>query len=137
MNRKPNQLARKGRTRRRIRYDSTVSTSDFALKRKMSRRVIELMEEYGGDSTKPHNVDFFFYRITSEEAAYNLAARLKSEGYDCSVFLYTEGDWTCVASKVMVPTLDNIESLRKNFERLARQHDGVYDGWETGFKPGE
>jgi regulator of RNase E activity RraB len=95
------------------------------------RRVIELLGGMGSDTGKMHDIDFFFY-LPTEEGAYRIAARLQKDGFDVEVHPPDESsEWSCCATKTMVPEFDAIVKIREYLTALAELHGGKFDGWGT------
>ncbi len=78
--------------------------------------------------TEPGGLRHFFY-VSSPEEAKGLAAILTDDGFDVDVDEIEPGQWAVYAGGE-IPGEDEINELRRRFERLARDHHGEYDGWE-------
>jgi regulator of RNase E activity RraB len=90
---------------------------------------LEELTRVGSDLTQRHEVEFYLYCPTQEQAA-AVAEELGREGYGIRLdHSSTEGDWLCLATRHMVPTLTELRELRVRFVALAERHGGAYDGW--------
>lgn len=82
------------------------------------------------DKARP--VRFFLYFKTAENAQ-AAAKELSETGYSIAP-LHINGsskEWSVVASKVMVPTENELHQIRVSMEGLTKQFAGDYDGWES------
>ncbi len=93
--------------------------------------MLELSESVGADNTKMHNVSFWMY-LPTEEDALNLAKQLQQEQFNVEVTLSAgkKKEWLCLAYRTMVPETGALEEIRKRLTRLVEMHNGKYDGWE-------
>lgn len=105
----------------------------YAAKKQESRtldgHVIKKLEESGFDTTKEHQIEFWFY-ADEESAVTNLAEELENRMFQVHIS-DTEQDPRFVvrALKSMTPDLSDLQGLRKDFNSLAKRHGAVYDGW--------
>jgi regulator of RNase E activity RraB len=97
-----------------------------------NERVLYHLRRLGADVSKPREVEFFIY-IPTEEGAYRVAAQLQKEGFDVHVDPSGRGEeWLCFATKMIVPSLDEMNRISDHFANLAESQGGTYDGWGTG-----
>ena len=100
----------------------------------------ETLEELlraGSDLGQPHEVEFFLYVETREEAE-NMASRVRAEGFTAEVRpTETESCWLCLTTRTMRPELGALRQLRDHFTELAESAGGAYDGWGTTVVEGE
>jgi len=83
----------------------------------------------GSDLAQLHEIEFFLY-LPTQRAAEEVAAQLQSEGFTVKVESgETAGDWLCLATRQMNPTLDELQRLRRHLSAVAESRDGAYDGW--------
>jgi hypothetical protein len=88
----------------------------------------------GSNLTKPHHVEFYLY-LPSEEEAESAATAVRPLGYAATVSAgEDEGNWLCVATRTMRPTIEDITVARALFTGLAQKHRGVYGGWNTAIE---
>ncbi|HEY7404811.1 MAG TPA: ribonuclease E inhibitor RraB [Candidatus Angelobacter sp.] len=92
---------------------------------------IEQLAKAGIDMSKPQEITFTLHFPDA-----------KSESKGCvSVFgkkFDVESDrpekegekWTCTAIKTMVPELKALQKIRRDFEKIAADNKGSYDGWK-------
>lgn len=94
--------------------------------------VVEQLKNCGADLSKKHEIEFFFYFPSREDAAL-AASELVGMDFDTDISeTETFGQWLCLATKQLVPDPDILAGLRHQFEELAIRFDGEYDGWGTG-----
>lgn len=85
----------------------------------------------GSDLTRPHRIEFFLF-LPSREAADQVAAELRSEGFGVEVGQGEQSaDWLCLATREMLPELAALRSWRERLTAMAESRQGVYDGWGT------
>ena len=91
--------------------------------------VLKALKKNGSDLSKPHEIDFWF-DFPSEESARTVAQKVSERGFEVEVYRNKGGDeYSCKAVKRMVPHLSAMQGLTRQFESIAEQHGGVYDGW--------
>ncbi len=94
--------------------------------------LIAQLSEAGSDMLKPHNIDFFLY-FSSPLTADKAREKIQSLYYDatCTVreSVQQKGLFIVEAKKVMVPTLASMIAIRKEFDEIAIEFSGAYDGW--------
>ena len=92
---------------------------------------LDQLREAGSDLSKPHPFDLYLYH-PEQSGAEQLCSALLSDGFEVSIGESTTGgDWLCLASLTMLPTIENLTELDTAFARLIDQYGGEYDGWET------
>ena len=85
----------------------------------------------GSDLAKPHKVEFYLY-VPSEAAAQAAAAAIRPMGYAVTVSAgESEANWLCLASRTMLPTIEEITVARSLFKSMALKYQGAYGGWNT------
>ncbi len=93
--------------------------------------VIERLREAGSDLSKPHPIEFFSY-FPSKASAHAACAAVEAWGFDAIPQPSAGTDeYLCLAIGEVVPSLDEMHRLRAEFEALASNFDGEYDGWGT------
>ncbi len=98
------------------------------------REALSQLRSAGSDLAKPHRVEFYLY-LPSEAAAEAAATALRPMGYGVTVSAgENEDNWVCVASRTMLPTIEDITVARGLFKGLALTHQGVYGGWNTAIE---
>ena len=91
----------------------------------------------GSDLGRFHEMEFFLY-LPDRQAADAVAEQLTDEGFVVEVQpAELSGEWLCLATRQMSPTLDELHRLRRHLAAVAESRDGAYDGWgatvvETG-----
>ena len=96
-------------------------------------RLIDQLRKRGSDPFKPHDVDFFLAFPTSE-AAEQLAAQLRTEGFDADVHDSPDsGDYrfSLHAHKSMQLTVPDMQDLSRRLTDMAIAKGGRYDGWSA------
>ncbi|MCK0162902.1 ribonuclease E inhibitor RraB [Marinobacter sp. S6332] len=92
-------------------------------------QVLKALKKNGSDLNKPHEIDFWF-DFRSEESARAVAKKVAERGFEVEVYRGEYGlEFSCKAVKRMVPRLSAMQRLTREFESIAEQHAGVYDGW--------
>jgi hypothetical protein len=92
---------------------------------------LDQLRQAGSDLSKPHPFDFYLYH-PEQSGAEQLCNALVSDGFQVSVGESAAGgDWLCLASLTMLPSIENLTELDGQFNRLIDQYGGEYDGWET------
>ena len=83
----------------------------------------------GSDLERSHEMEFFLY-LPDRGSADAAAVQLAAEGFGVEVKAAEEGgDWLCLATRSMVPTLDELQRLRRHLAAVAESREGAYDGW--------
>ena len=96
-------------------------------------RLIDQLRKRGSDPFKPHDVDFFL-AFPSVEAAEQLSARLRGEGFDTDIVDEPKnGDlrYSLHAHKSMQLTVPDMQELSRRLTDAATAHGGRYDGWSA------
>jgi hypothetical protein len=95
-------------------------------------QVIEQLRIAGSDLSRPHDVDFFFY-FPSREQADAAIDDLVSLGYRivASEASPGQGEWHVHAFRRMVPELGAMSESTRVLNELSARHGGEYDGWGT------
>ena len=91
----------------------------------------------GADIEQPREIEFFLY-FPTEDAAGKAASLLAEGGFQVQITpAHGEEKWICFATIQMVPDVAALMRLRKQFNGLADQLGGEYDGWGTGMSAEE
>jgi hypothetical protein len=96
-------------------------------------RLIDQLRKRGSDPFKPHDVDFFL-AFPSAEAAEQLAAQLRGEGFDADLVDEPQnGDlrYSLHAHKSMQLTVPGMQDLSRRLTEAAKEKGGRYDGWSA------
>jgi len=96
-------------------------------------RLIDQLRKRGSDPFKPHDVDFFLAFPTSE-GANEVAAQLRTEGFDADVVDEPESGvlrWSLHAHKSMQLTVPDMQELSRKLTEAATTRQGRYDGWSA------
>ena len=91
--------------------------------------VIEQLRLAGSDISKPHPIEFFLYFPTaiSADAACGI---LRSQNFTASAQpSASSSDFVCLATKSLIPTVEEMNRLTIELNSLAARFDGEYDGW--------
>jgi hypothetical protein len=97
------------------------------------RAVLDQLQRAGSDLSQPHPIEFFLH-LPSEAAASPLGEHLASNGFVVRV-QPSQGFWTLVATKRMVPAESALVALRSELSQRAAAAGGSYDGWGTPVVP--
>lgn len=102
------------------------------LKRRQDPDAMLLVQlaEHGSDLAKPHRPEFAF-EMPADESAREIGASLAAKGYDVETFEPDEDNpaYLVIASRLMRLDLEVLNQLSREFEALAEEHFGSYDGW--------
>jgi hypothetical protein len=91
--------------------------------------VLENMARNGSELSSPRSVEFS-YVFAETGAAEAFARQAGSEGFDVSMEKVELGEaWDVTASKVLVPTCENITEAEELLNAIAQPHEGRSDGW--------
>jgi hypothetical protein len=97
------------------------------------KRLIDQLRKRGSDPFKPHDVDFFL-AFPSSDAAEQLSAQMRGEGFDAEVRDTPDnGDlrWVVHAHKSMQLTVPDMQELSRKLTEAATAKGGRYDGWSA------
>lgn len=96
-------------------------------------RVIEGLVAAGSDISKPHDIDFFMF-LPSEDEARTAATEIERLGYSIASIgrLPGQAQWQVHATRRMAPRLEAMTATTRTLEAVASRHGGDYDGWGTG-----
>lgn len=87
------------------------------------------LKQGGDDLSKPHTIEFQL-RFPTQSAAVQATTRIKAEGFDVTDKSDAQaGGWLCVATKRMIPDLAALTNLHSDFDGIAMQFGGTYEGW--------
>lgn len=105
---------------------------ELAIQAARNARLIETIEQHGGDLTEVRPIDFFFYASTEQEAR-SLASDLEDAGFDSTHVSIEEieGKWSVQAIR-----MDSVEAITDDafVERIVRlcvKYLAEFDGWGT------
>jgi hypothetical protein len=91
--------------------------------------VIEQLRQAGSDLRKPHPIEFFFY-FPTESAANRACGDLRFQDFSVTVRQgASTSDFLCLATKSLIPTVEELNRLSAEFEGFAVKLGGEYDGW--------
>jgi hypothetical protein len=97
--------------------------------------VLVQLQQAKADLSKPHEVEFFLY-LPTQAAAEQVANQVRKDGFHAEVKPSAKGgDWLCFAIRIMVPTLAELQRIRRDFEKILAPLHGEYDGWGTSVEP--
>lgn len=97
-------------------------------------QALDQLRAAGSNLAKPHHVDFYLY-LSAQSDAESAEGTLRSMGYSVTITSSENNiNWICVASRTMVPTIQDLTVARGLFNSLATRYQGVYDGWEAGIE---
>jgi hypothetical protein len=105
----------------------------YAAKKQQSRTLdgytLKKLTDAGLDLTKECLVEFWFY-ADAEAAITNLANELENRGFEVHISeTEQEPRFVARALKSMLPEFSTFQSLRKEFNALAKKYGADYDGW--------
>ncbi len=92
--------------------------------------VLLQMAELGADLRKPHLPDFAF-EADNEISAEAIADALINLEFEVEIHPPDESNETyqVVGRKKMVLSYETVADLSSKFEKIAAEHEAVYDGW--------
>ncbi len=93
-------------------------------------RVLSDLASKGRDLESPRLIDFA-HLFPDRSSAQDFADEAKQEDFAVEIREYGEepGSWDATASKVMVPTCENITEAEERLASIAEKHGGCPDGW--------
>jgi hypothetical protein len=93
-------------------------------------QVVEQLRAAGSDLAKPHTLEFFMY-FAAQTAADHIASKLSGMQFTATVECKAEGSrpWVVLATRRMLPDVEEIERLSRTLTELCRAENGIYDGW--------
>jgi hypothetical protein len=97
------------------------------------KRLIDQLRKRGSDPFKPHDVDFFL-AFPAMEAAEQLSAQLRVEGFDAEVVDTPDNGelrWVLHAHKSMLLNVPDMQDLSRRLTEAATAKGGRYDGWSA------
>ena len=95
---------------------------------------LDQLRSAGSNLTKPHQIEFYLY-LPSEADAEAAKAVLRPMGYSVTVRVGANNiNWLCLASRTMMPTIQELSEARGVFKRLALSYRGAYGGWEAAIE---
>lgn len=87
------------------------------------------LRQGGDDLSKPHKLEFQL-RFPTQSAAEQVATRIKAAGFDVTEKSDgQDGGWLCVATNRMIPELAALAKIHGDFDGIAAQFGGTYEGW--------
>jgi len=96
--------------------------------------VLDQLRSAGSDLAKPHHIEFYLY-LPSQEDAEGAEGELRALGYNVTVRAAPDSsNWLCLASRTMMPTIEELTNARGVFKGLALRYQGAYDGWEAAIE---
>ena len=100
-------------------------------KQALDEATLHQLAKAGGDLGKPTDVVNYLY-LPDEAKAQEAGVELRAGGFTVQVRPAAKGPtWLARANKDMIPSRENIEKMRLQFEDLASRLGGDYDGWEA------
>ena len=95
----------------------------------LDNEVLDQLRSAGSDLTRPHRIEFYLY-LPSEADAEAAEAVLSATGYSVTVRAGSDDtNWLCLASRTMIPAIQELSEARRVFKGLALRYKGAYDGW--------
>ncbi|MBP6857898.1 MAG: ribonuclease E inhibitor RraB [Candidatus Pacebacteria bacterium] len=103
----------------------------FNKKQDLDEVVISQLAKVGSNLEKPHNIDFFLYFPSTElDEKAKIFIQDQYPDYEIIIKESTQkGITLCEIHGKLVPTIDALQDLRKNFTNIANKLHGQYDGW--------
>ena len=105
---------------------------ELAIQAARNARLVETIEQHGGDLAETRPIDFFFY-TSSEPEARALATDLEDAGFDSTNVAVEEieGKWSVQAIR-----MDSVEAITNDafvaqIVRLCVKYLAEFDGWGT------
>lgn len=96
--------------------------------------VLDQLRSAGSNLSKPHQIEFYLY-LPSQADAEAAEAELRSMGYSVTVRAGANNiNLLCLASRRMMPTIQELTVARILFKGMAMRYRGAYDGWEAAIE---
>jgi hypothetical protein len=106
----------------------------------MDQLVLETLAKHGSDLTKPHPITYYFY-FPSRQIAQTVAERLEKSGFSIQEIapapapwwkrIFGPKSWSCIVERDIVPAAETVFHITDNFNAIAAEFGGEYDGWES------
>ncbi|HEY2171856.1 MAG TPA: ribonuclease E inhibitor RraB [Candidatus Angelobacter sp.] len=91
---------------------------------------IEQLAKAGIDMSKPQEIAFTLHFAAAHHEA-KACVSIYEKKFDVVSVRPEKADekWTCTARKTMLPELNVLRKIRRDFEAIAAANKGSYDGW--------
>ena len=102
----------------------------------LDRLILRQLQSLGADLTRPRHLLHFLY--FADEASAKLASQaVESAGHEVTLTAPDEKvtQWSVRAEATRVVDHSNVGGFRAQFEQVAAEHGGEYDGWEAAAEP--
>jgi Regulator of ribonuclease activity B len=87
------------------------------------------LKSYGSDMLKIMKIDFFI-EIPDPETGRKITQAVAKNFYKCSIEQDDDTkEWTCYASKLLVPSYENVVSEEKYLDSVVQKLGGKLDGF--------
>ena len=102
--------------------------------------ILRQLKKVGANLEKPREVLQYLY-VPTQEASHHAAAVLRGDGFTVTERASADAvskppnPWLVLATKVTVVSSESVSEMRTQFEQLARETHGDYDGWEAAAQP--
>ena len=102
----------------------------------LDRIVLRQLRARGADLASPRHVLHFLY-FQDEADARAAAAEIRASGYEAAVAPPVDAGepWSVRAEATRIADFTTVPAYREQFERVAAEHRGEYDGWEAAAEP--
>ena len=102
--------------------------------------ILNELRKRGADFQKPREIVHYLY-VPTQDASHEAAAKLRKYGFEVTERASADGannppnPWLVLARKVTLVDPQTVEEMRIQFEALASESKGEYDGWEAAAQP--
>ena len=105
---------------------------ELAIQTARNAKLIETIEQQGGDLTEIRPIDFFFY-TSSEPEARSLATDLEDAGFDSTHLAVEEieGKWSVQAIRMDTVAAVTDGAFVERIVRICVKYLAEFDGWGT------
>ena len=105
---------------------------ELAVQSARNAKLVETIEQHGGDLAETRPIDFFFY-TSSEWEARALAADLEDAGFDNTnvAVEQIEGKWSVQAIRMDSVAAITDDAFVERIVRLCLKYLAEFDGWGT------
>ena len=102
--------------------------------------ILNELRKRGADLEKPREIVHYLY-VPTQEASHDAAMKLRKNGFEFTERASADAaknppnPWLVFARKVTLVDSQTVEEMRIQFEKLAKESRGDYDGWEAAAQP--
>jgi len=102
--------------------------------------ILKQLKTQGADLEKPREVLHYLY-VPTQQASHEAAIKLRASGFEVTERASADAasnppnPWLVLARKITLVNPQTVREMRFQFEKLAHETRGDYDGWEAAAQP--